>query len=187
MKEFNYDNIFLVGEIQNKELLFMEINVDNFSFKYITTQSFTVGYKMLKGVIKSLDNKRLCNIIDLLENDGLEAVLYEGDLGNNILSEIYKDFFLYTIDDDNITVFTKTDISDFDEIEHYNKGRFDNILKALNFKNDEWLEEQIKLYSVFDDIESFYLKEEEEEIIENKKEDFLTAFGKLLNDYNIKF
>ena len=186
MEKFNYDNIFLVGEIQNKELLFMEIDVDNFSFKYITAQKFTVNFEEIKEKIKNLDKEKICNIIDLLEEDGLKSIYDGGDLGNNILSEIYRKFFLYTIDEDNINVFIKTDTFTFPKIEYYDKIAFNSILEALNSKNDDFLNRLIDLNTVFDDIGSFYSLGEKE-ITENKKDDFLTAFSRLLNDYNIKF
>ena len=194
MKKFNYDNIFLIGERQSKELLFMEIDAKNFSFNYIITSSFTLTLGELKKRIKSLDKERICNIIDFLDDDGLEGILEGDDLGNNILSEVYSDFFLYTIDQREITVFTKIEVDtyNFDDIrKYYDKGKFDNILLAIKFKNSEWLEEQIKKNVIYDDIEDFLLEEEveEEEVLTNKisKENLFKIFCEFLESQNIKF
>ena len=195
MGKFNYDNIFLIGERQSKELLFMEIDAKNFSFSYIITSRFTLKLEELKKRIKSLDKERICNIIDFLDDDGLESILDGGDFGNNILSEVYRDFFLYTIDQREITVFTKIEVNtyNFDDIrKYYDKGKFDNILLAIKFKNSEWLEEQIKKNVIYDDIEDFLLEEEveeEEEVLTNKisKENLFKLFCEFLESQNIKF
>ena len=194
MKKFNYDNIFLIGERQSKELLFMEIDAKNFSFNYIITSSFTLTLGELKKRIKSLDKERICNIIDFLDDDGLESILERDELGNNILSEVYRDFFLYTIDQREITIFTKIEVDtyNFDDIrKYYDKGKFDNILLAIKFKNSEWLEEQIKKNVIYDDIEDFLLEEEveEEEVLTNKisKENLFKIFCEFLESQNIKF
>ena len=195
MGKFNYDNIFLIGERQSKELLFMEIDAKNFSFSYIITSRFTLKLEELKKRIKSLDKERICNIIDFLDDDGLESILDGGDFGNNILSEVYRDFLLYTIDQREITIFTKIEVDtyNFDDIrKYYDKGKFDNILLAIKFKNSEWLEEQIKKNVIYDDIEDFLLEEEveeEEEVLTNKisKENLFKIFCEFLESQNIKF
>lgn len=189
MGKFNYDNIFLIGERQSKELLFMEIDAKNFSFNYIITSSFTLTLGELKKRIKSLDKEIICRIIDFLDDDGLESILDGGDLGNNILSEVYRDFFLCTTDQREITVFTKIEVDtyNFDDIrKYYDKGKFDNILLAIKFKNSEWLEEQIKKNVIYDDIEYFLL---EEEVLtnENSKENLFKLFCEFLDSRNIKF
>ena len=191
MGKFNYDNIFLIGERQSKELLFMKIDAKDFSFSYTITSRLTLTLGELKKRIKSLDKERICNIIDFLDDDGLESILDGGDLGNNILSEVYRDFFLYTIDQREITVFTKIEVDtyNFDDIrKYYNKGKFDNILLALKFKDGEWLEEQIKKNVIYDDIE-YFLLEEEEEVLTNKnsKENLFKIFCEFLESQNIKF
>ena len=192
MEDF-YKRLFLVGKAEDGNLVFAKVDTD-FKIEYIKTKSFFVDFIQLEVDIRKLEKREVIEIL-FLATDGLETILDGTEQGCIILSKIYKDFLLHDVtnfNDKEIEVYVKSYDENFEIVEYFQKERIDKIIKACEEKDDFKLENETNWNSLFDDLSDikkgkYITKIENSKKAINPKDDFLTAFSKLLDNYNIKF